>query len=157
MSTELSDHYIKEKNYNEIQKNKIKEYIRFRNLFDEIIFIMKDHNEHYLERLFNIGNNYIRKILMQLIINNNTFCLTSDDETFLFDELKIRMEYITEPPTADDLNDRLGLYVDLFLRIYNDYEFQYNIEEEYIQYKLRNLSLKSCVDAAWPSNIWSVI
>ena len=134
MSMTLSDHYIKDKAYNEIQKNKIKEYIRFRNLFDEIIFIMKDHSEHYLKRLFNIGNNYIRKILMQLIINNNTFCLTSDDETFLFDELKIRMEYINEPPTADDLNDRLGLYVDLFLRIYNDYEFQYNIEEQYIQY-----------------------
>lgn len=142
MSTELSDHYIKDKAYNEIQKNKIEEYIRFTNLFDEIIFIMKDHSEYYLERLFNIGNNYIRKILMQIIINENTFSLTSDDEIFLFDVLKFRMQCINEPPTKDDLNDRLGLYVDLFLRIYNDYEFQYNIEEEYIQYLIKEYEIE---------------
>ena len=142
MSTDLADYYIKDKAYNEIQKNKIEEYIRFTNLFDDIIFIMKDHNEHYLERLFNIGSNYIRKFLMQIIINENTFSLTSDDEMFLFNVLKYRMQCINAPPTPDDLNDKLGLYIDLFLRIYNDYEFQYNIEEEYIQYLIKNYEIE---------------
>ena len=107
---------------------------------------MKDHNEYYLERLYNIGNNYIRKFFMQFIINENTFCrndddftfcLTRDDEIFVFDVLKYRMQCINAPPTPDDLNDRLGLFVDLFLRIYDDYDFQYNIEDEYIQYLIK--------------------
>ena len=151
MYHDLADYYIKDKAYNEIQKNKIEEYIRYRKIIDAIIFIMKDHNEYYLERLYNIGNNYIRKFFMQFIINENTFCrndddftfcLTRDDEIFVFDVLKYRMQCINAPPTPDDLNDRLGLFVDLFLRIYDDYDFQYNIEDEYIQYLIKNYEIE---------------